>query len=81
MIFHENRLLADDSHVTSYFIFVKNWEKCRCSRDWRFKGYYAISIRKVQTESQREIIVSLTGYKLRLWHVNDLGRKEIIIKL
>ena len=28
MIFHENRLLADDSHVISYLIFVKNWGKC-----------------------------------------------------
>ena len=43
MIFHENRLLADDSHVISYLIFVENWETvvkfvvC-CSRDWRFKG-------------------------------------------
>ena len=27
MIFHENRLLADDSHVISYLIFVENWEK------------------------------------------------------
>ena len=26
MIFHENRLLADDSHVISYLIFVENWE-------------------------------------------------------
>ena len=29
MIFHENRLLADDSHVISYLIFVQNWERCR----------------------------------------------------
>ena len=29
MIFHEKRLLADDSHVISYLIFVKNWEKYR----------------------------------------------------
>ena len=29
MIFHENRLLADDSHVISYLIFVENWERCR----------------------------------------------------
>ena len=29
MIFHENRLLADNSHVISYLIFVKNWEKSR----------------------------------------------------
>ena len=27
MVFHENRLLADDSHVISYLIFVKNWER------------------------------------------------------
>ena len=37
MIFHENRLLADDSHVISYLIFVENWKKS-CSCDWRFKG-------------------------------------------
>ena len=28
LIFHENRLLADDSHVISYLIFVENWERC-----------------------------------------------------
>ena len=54
MIFRESRLLADDSHVISYLIFVKNWEKgvakflvC-CSRDWRFKGLglkYSASLR------------------------------------
>ena len=27
MIFDENRLLADDSHVISYLIFVENWEQ------------------------------------------------------
>ena len=27
MLFHENRLLAEDSHEISYLIFVKNWEK------------------------------------------------------
>ena len=43
MIFYENRLLADDSHVISCLIFSKirkDYEKfvvC-CSRDWRFKG-------------------------------------------
>ena len=26
MIFHENRLLADDSHEISYLIFFENWE-------------------------------------------------------
>ena len=44
MIFHENRLLADDSHEISYLIFLKIWEDVAkfvvcCSRDWRFKGY------------------------------------------
>ena len=29
MIFHENRLLADDSHELSYLIHFENWEKCR----------------------------------------------------
>ena len=29
MVFHENRLLADDSHVISYLIFVENMERCR----------------------------------------------------
>ena len=29
MIFHENRLLADDSHVISYLIIIENLEKCR----------------------------------------------------
>ena len=32
MIFHENRLLADDSHVISYLIFVENWKKM--SQNW-----------------------------------------------
>ena len=27
MIFHENRLLADNSHVISYLNFVENWER------------------------------------------------------
>ena len=27
MIFHENRLLSDDSHVVSNLIFVENWER------------------------------------------------------
>ena len=26
MIFHENRLLAGDSHLISYLIFVENWD-------------------------------------------------------
>ena len=29
MIFHENCLLADDSHEISYLIFFKNLERCR----------------------------------------------------
>ena len=42
-MFHENRLLADDSHEISYLIISKNKKDVkkivgRCSRDWRFKG-------------------------------------------
>ena len=29
MKFHENRLLADDSHEISYLIFKKKLERCR----------------------------------------------------
>ena len=29
MIFHENRLLADDSHEISYPFFFENKERCR----------------------------------------------------
>ena len=41
MIFHENRLLADDSHEISYLIFDKTRKDVAksvacCSRDWRF---------------------------------------------
>ena len=28
MVFHENRLLADDFYVILYLIFVENWERC-----------------------------------------------------
>ena len=44
MIFHENCLLADDSHEISYLILsrtrkdIQKFVVC-CSCDWRFKGY------------------------------------------
>ena len=43
MIFHENRLLADDSHEISYLFFFENLKRCHkfvvcCSCDWHFKG-------------------------------------------
>ena len=28
MIFHENRLLADDSHEIEYHIFIENQKRC-----------------------------------------------------
>ena len=43
MMFHEDRLLADGSHVISYLIFleigkdVAKFAVC-CSHDWHFKG-------------------------------------------
>ena len=42
MIFHENRLLEDDSHVVRYLIFVNNWKRCRkivvcCNCDSRLR--------------------------------------------
>ena len=45
MIFHENPLLADDSHEISYLILFSKIRKdvtkfvvC-CSHDWHFNGY------------------------------------------
>ena len=43
MLFHENRLPADDTHEISYLILVENTENVAkfvvcCSRDWHFKG-------------------------------------------
>ena len=52
MIFHENCLLADNSHDIIYHTLfllkirkdVAKFVVC-CSRDWRFKGYRLPSIR------------------------------------
>ena len=42
MMFHENGLLADDSHEISYLIVLENWEDVAkfdgcCSCEWHFK--------------------------------------------
>ena len=43
MIFHEKRLLADDSHEISNLIVFDNKERCRkFYRDWRFNGEHYI---------------------------------------
>ena len=42
MIFHENRLLADDSHVISYLIFAENSEGCRKRTSDTLIGYLPI---------------------------------------
>ena len=62
MIFHENLLLADDSHVISYLIFVENWERCQnffvcCSRDWRFKGSHK-TLTFVDAETNTEVNIT-----------------------
>ena len=49
MIFHESRLLADDSHVISYLISVeigKDVSKFAvyCSCDWRFKETRSVTM-------------------------------------
>ena len=43
MIFHENHLLADDSHEISYLIFFKNWERCRKLQSLRVNNLLAIN--------------------------------------
>ena len=47
MIFHEIRLLANNSHEISFLISFENYERCKkivvcCSRDWRFEGQYKV---------------------------------------
>ena len=65
MIFHENRLLADDSREISYLIFskirkdVEKFVVC-CSRDWRFKGHAPIE----QTNRCLSLPLSLEQKKL-----------------
>ena len=73
MIFHENRLLADDSHEISYLIFSKigkdfaKFAVC-CSCDWRFKGLLdilmtLITVRKIHTWFFMKTAVALVGSK------------------
>ena len=66
MRFHENRLLADDSHVISYLSFfskmganVTKFVVC-CSRDCRFKGLCMNTI-----SNFRQISISRIGWRGR----------------
>ena len=51
MLFYENRLLADDSHVISYLIFVENGKDVAkfvvcCNHVWALEGLKWISMQK-----------------------------------
>ena len=77
MIFHENRLLADDSHEISYLFFQKrkdvaNFVICS-SRDWRFKGkgvVYTICLLLRFTVPQDYFFLSYENekYHILLWN-------------
>ena len=57
MIFHENRLLADDSHEISYLIFFENLEKMSQNLSyWHFKGL------TLSCWTTKGIIFSNSGY-------------------
>ena len=76
MIFHENRLLADDSHELSFLISFKirkdvaKFVVC-CSPDWRFKGLQKSSDRTAM------LFVLVKGQNTNYcWHakINGLGK-------
>ena len=64
MTFHENRLLADDSHEISYLIFSKigkdvaKFVVC-CSCDWCFKGSKTKMILNFVLPSEKGINVKI----------------------
>ena len=64
MIFHENRLLADDSHEISYLIFLFKIRKdvakfvVFCSCDFHFKGFNSIhTIRSWSIDNQGMLVL------------------------
>ena len=71
MIFHEDHLLADDSHVISYLIFVENWERCLkicrlLQSRVKLKTYLLFSWPEVSSIMQELAGRSLTGTYLYL---------------
>ena len=73
MIFHENRLLADDSHEISYLFLkigkdVAKFVVC-CSRDWRFKGSNNYLFFNIKCQEKNIVCRHLS---IRLW-VLDTG--------
>ena len=61
MIYHENRLLADDSHEISYLFFFKIRKDVTkfvvsCSRDWLFKG---LGLIKIQNHLRQKVFINL----------------------
>ena len=64
MIFHENRLLADDSHEISYLIFFQIRKDVAkvvcCSRNWRIKGSLFFTVYNAQTLNDFRNIIKLS---------------------
>ena len=63
MIFHENRLLADISHVISYLILVENWEKMSQNLSYaavvigalRVKGCWLVVLFSIQISIENSV--------------------------
>ena len=70
MIFHDNCLLADNSHEISYLILSKirkdvaKFVVC-CSREWRFKGSSLLFTRTTSTILHDEIHMDREFYILK----------------
>ena len=82
MIFHGNRLLADDSHETSYLIFFRKFGKdvskfvVRCSCDWRFKGLTVYiskqgMVDKLSVFKRYPVVLSLYLKALHFLHIQE----------
>ena len=63
MIFHENRLPADDSHAKSYLIFSENKERCR-----KICGSAAVVISALRVKFK----------KILIWDYDDKMTREVI---
>ena len=71
MIFHENHLLADDSHVISYLIFVENWEWCHkmCRLLQSYVSSAAVVIGALRVKHYSNFLTDRSKSVLLLWIV------------
>ena len=80
MIFHENRLLADDSHEISNYFFLKirkdvaKFVVC-CNPDWRFESY------TVKPQTFELLYFEIFYYWKQIWGTLDSENRAYIYEL